>query len=381
MRKRHRLRSLLTASLIGCVLASTGCVDPFGGAHLTMTFATGVQSPAADGAPSLFGRPLANTTYTIYSVDFVHQRDADGKVVKDADGDPVVEKSYAHSVFEFEILPGINTASPCFIELDGDRFPGLHVTQVLAKQRELTGIQVEDNPDDPANGGNTTIVDYIDVIGARDRVALLSKLSTELFVVVDASQAVGPGANPEYPLGTLCADDPASDPAVLPPNSCIDEESNVRRLAICSDFWSRPEHKDYYEGSDKVYSLPLSGLFRGVVSGNNPKNGGPISGAAVYVPSNLVDFDALIMNWQFKDSDCPNGRVDDVAAPGCDGEPDYPAGTDDADKSVIGTHYMAGTPEQYTRGVTRVSLKNRVFPLINAEIAVFPEINEDNVHF
>jgi hypothetical protein len=43
----------------------------------------------------------------------------------------------------------IDTGSPCFIEVEDARFPGLHVTMLADKLAEVTGI---DDPRNPAPG-------------------------------------------------------------------------------------------------------------------------------------------------------------------------------------------------------------------------------------
>ncbi len=381
MRKRRTPRSLIVAALLAIAGGSTACVDSFGGSIITVTFFEGVTPPALAGVTPTNGRAPAGTHFSFYAFDYVYQRDADGNIVVDGNGDKVIEKSYSFRVLEFEIQPLLDRSSPCFIEPETERFPGLHSTQELAKLREVTGIVVETNPGDPANDAAATENDYIDVIGAKARNDLFAPLSTIVKVVTSYSSALPPGVHPDFPQGTACVPD-GLEPGFLPPNDCMDDESNAQRLAVCKDYWSRPENSDNYQGNDRVFTLPLNGTYKGTVTGNNPKNGGFLGGANFSeVPASLIKFDGLAVNWQYDDEDCPLNRAADVAAPGCDGLPDFPDGLADLEKSLIGYHYMDGVPSSRTRGVTHVSMRHRIFPLLNAEVAVFADLDNDTVQF
>jgi hypothetical protein len=176
-----------------------------------------------------------------------------------------------------------------------------------------------------------------------------------------------PGEHPDFPVAPD-GECPPSDPQAIPAIGCTDTVSNAQRLAVCKAYWKR--YPNFWEGNDRIYTLPLNGVWRGAVKGINPKNGGFVGGANFFVPLALDnDFDALIVNWQYEDR---NG----------DGEPDYPMGTADDQKSNIGFHYMSGTPVTgEARGVVNISMRNRTFNLIRADVAIFPDLNEDNVTF
>lgn len=367
MQMRRTPRHVLGAAALALLVLQPACVDSFSGSNITVTFAEGVHSPAEPGGNTEFGRPPAGTYYTFWAVDYAY--DGDGNVVS----------SSAFRVLDFEIHPLVKEDQPCFIEVETDRFPGLHATMEVDKLREVTGIVVETDPNDPRNAATATDVDYIDVITAVERHSRLP-LFESVKAVSFKSNALPPGEHPDYPVGTACADEGGFDPLAVPPARCIDDESNRVRLAVCNDHWSR--YPEFYQGNDKVFTLPLNGTWRGAVTGTNPKNGGFIGGANFFVDTNLEDFDALLVNWQYKDYDCPGSRAEGVADPGCDGEPDYPTGTPDGDKSELGTHYMSGIPEEnVTRGVTHVSMQNRSFSLITAEVSIFANLDEDNVQF
>lgn len=359
--------ALMIVGALSC-LTNTACVDAFGGSSIVAVFEQGVESPATDIADAVGGRPPPNTYYSFYAVDITYQTDDEGNVVVDDFGNPVVETSYAYQAQRFEVVPMINRTSPCFIDLEEARYPGIHVTQEFNKFCEQTGIDctstetiVETQADTPQRE-----FDITDVLTAKRRHDLLPSIESDLKAIAGVSIALPPGEHPDYPVADTCVEDDANvDPSAIPPPQCIGQESNARRLEICRRYWE--DEPTYWEGSDKVYTLPLNGRYYGVVDGINPKNNGGVSGAQFFDEARLAHFDAFLMNWQFKDADE-------------DGEPDYPADYEDADKSTIGYHYMQGTPEQLTRGTTSVFMSNRTYN-ITGEINIIDSLGEDDVHF
>ncbi len=352
---------------LSCV-TNAACVDPFGGSSIVAVFEPGVQAAATDIADAIGGRPPPNTYYAFYAVDITYQTDDEGNVVEDELGFPIVETSYAYEAQRFEIVPMIKRTSPCFIDLEEARYPGIHVTEEYNKFCEQTGIDCTstDTILDTVADSQQREYDITDVLTAKRRHELLPAIESDLKAVAGVSIAVPPGEHPGYPVADECVEDnPDVDPTAIPPPHCIGSESNARRLAICRSYWK--EEPTYWEGSDKVYTLPLNGKYYGVVDGTNPKNNGGVSGAQFFDDARLAHFDAFLMNWQYKDANE-------------DGEPDYPDDYEDTDKSSIGYHYMQGTPEQLTRGTTSVFLSNRVFN-ITAEINIIDSLGEDDVHF
>ncbi len=346
------------------LFGAAACVDPFGGSSLEVTFDPGVQTPTPQGDEAINGRPPYNTYYAFYAVNYVYETDANGHVVLDENDQPVIAKSYVSLAQRFEIRPLIDMSSPCFIEKEQDRFPGLHVTQVANKIREVTGIS---DPLDPPEG--TPETDVTDVLTADKRMGVLSALQNTVRAVTDYSAVLPPGVHPDFQVDTVCVEDSdAADPYKIPPPNCIGAESNARRYQLCEEYWQR--YPDEYEGSDRVFTVPLNGHWRGAVTGTNPKNAGFLGGAHFYCDSALEEFDALLVNWQFKDLDG-------------DGEPDYPDdGNYDTDqqRSIIGYHYMEGTPVIKTRGVINVPLSNRLYN-ITAEASIIPDLGDDDTQF
>ena len=322
--------------------ASAGCVDPFGGSNIQITFASGVHTP---GLPTEFGRPPPGTHYAFYAVTFT----------RDDTGVPV--ESTAFHLLDFEVQPVINRSSPCFIEDDESRFPGLHVTQYATKlEEEIAARTGTSDPFDPAMPHG----DAVDILTARTRMDNLGRLAAAIKAVTTFSPAQLPRTD------TVCANEGGSDPLLVPPPTCREDESSLRRRELCTQFWAA--NPGFYEGSDKVFTLPLNGRWRGAVTTNDPRNAAFIGGAGFFVDANLEDLDALLVNWQYDDLDG-------------DGEPDYPADFPDADKSPLGFHYLVGTPVSKTRGVINVPLSNDLHSAINGEAAIWTDLDDDDVHF
>jgi hypothetical protein len=346
----------LVLSVAAAALAA-GCVESFSGSNIQIDFSAAVLTPAGDDYDG--ERAPANTYFTLYAVDHVYQLDADGNPVLDGDGDPLIEQSFLFGLQRFEIRPVIDLASPCFIEVENTPYPGLHVTQVatrlkqdicdrLAMDATCFDLAVTDPP------AGATEEEIIDVITAEIRMGNLPDLQSLVKAVTTYSTY-------RYPGGIPAAD-------------LIDDSSNAERLERCQEAWadeaaSRVEGDEgFYEGSDKVFTLPLNGTLYGMVEGMNPVNGvGLVGGSSMFVDEVLTDADAYTLNWQFKDLEGPAG-------------PDYP---DDFDREPSDTGYtfMSGLPEARTRGTVNVRLVSPLSDSTYAEVAIFPDLGEDDVNF
>lgn len=363
-------RTCGAAALAGALALAGACVEPFPGSSINMTFDPGVHR-AGDTEITTDGQPPVNTFYAFYAV----------QVFEDDTG----TRSYHFEVQRFEIKPLINMASPCFVELDdgSSPFPGIHVTRVLERYQNEYGITDPLNPPDTATEG-----EIIDVLTAVERMDVLPRLQGQVKAVVGFSDNLPVGLHPDFPVAPDCAA-ASADAGLIPPPQCgvtADEDDlNLQRLTVCRQYWEADQERarqqnaaNYpgysdgtYEGSDKVFTLPLNGRWRGSVTGSNPKNAGFLSGAQWYAPNPLDpgSFDAFVMRWQYKDIDG-------------NGEPDYPAGFPEEEKSVTGFHYMDGVPVyNVTRGIIDVPMAHRAFPAITGEAAIFPSLDDDNVHF
>lgn len=332
----------LIRSVCALGLLSGACVEPFAGSSVQLDFAPGTQTITSVGRAPQPLQPPADTYFALWATDAVAA--ADGSTV-----------DYVFEVQRFEIKPVIDQDSPCFIDLEGTRFPGLHVTQIANKVSEQTGVADPFNPPPGASDGDIT-----DVLTARKRLSNLGDLQAVVKIVTSTS-------NFHYGASaTECIEDNAAvDQSLFPPPRCTGDQSNALRLKLCKAAWAA--NPDFYEGSDKVFSLPLNGTYYGTVEGRNPINAGIVGGSAFFADEALAGMERYFITWQYKDL---NG----------DGTADFPDGTPDADKTY-GHTYMAGTARRVARGVISVAMQNAVDPSIGAAMTIFPNLAEDGTHF
>lgn len=328
---------MMTTSLVGV----GGCIEPYGGSNVQIDFHETVPTAARPGDTPTPNQPPADTHMVLWGTDFAYQVNADGVPVLDDAGNKTVERAFVYKVHEFELVPVIDPASPCFIDLEATRYPGLHVTRYAERLKADVGI------DDPFEDGLDP-GDVIDVLTAERRMDLLPSLASDLKAVTSYSP---------YKYPPIAAD--CGDPNAIPPARCIADADNAVRLRLCRAAWTEAG-PGFYEGSDRIFILPLSGVLFGLVEGSNPINGGPVGGSGVYVETNLASIDAYMINWEY----------DDPAAD--------PAG---AARSATGYHFMGGTPERYSRGVINASMINDNDGNISADLSIFADLGTDNVHF
>lgn len=349
------------------VLGLSGCVEPLRGSNVQFDFAEGVPAVQTRGAALQPGQAPADTFFILYAADYKYvDADMDRRPDLDANGMPLIEEAYLFEVQRFEIRKLIDTTSPCFIDLPGGAgiegrtvFPGLHVTQHAAKTRQALGQAPDSDPLDPGMPYDEAVI----VLTADQRMTLLPRLENELKAVVSTDATVETGV-PDFAYpATSAAGVCGGNLTDIPHPTCTDDESNALRLRMCESMWN-VAGPSFYEGSDKVFTLPLHGNFYGLVEGMNPINEGFVGGSGFYVDENLVGFDGWLVNYQWKDY---NG----------DGTPDAPAGM----QSEIGQPYLFGRSEFLTRGVVSAALRHATERGVRAELAVFPELGEDSVHF
>jgi hypothetical protein len=299
-----------------------GCVDSFDGANVQIDL--GPRTPG-QAPPSRMPLPTELPSaihFRLYAVDA-------------AGGRTELQK--------FELHKLVDPTSPCFIDLDapGVPFPGLHVTQYERKMSERTGISDVANPPPGA-----TMEQQIEQATAVQRMRNVTAYAsaTAPRVVTSASPGVYPDVDPDC-TGTG-----------LPPPVCIDEASNARRLQICSARWAAD--KDLFEGTDRVLTSPLNGTTFGFVIGLNPVPPPPVQvpvgGAQFVVP---VPLDNGVAQYAI------------YFQPDTGPEP--------------GTLFLSGSPTSgATRGVTHVHMDSPFLPgVVTAELAIFIDIGEDDVHF
>ena len=215
MRIVRRVRA--DVGVLALVLAAAGCVEAFDGSNVQIDFNSGVQTNTRPGDTPQPDQPPANTHYVLYGADLVYQRDANNRPVLDVAGQPVILRSFLFEVQRFEIRSAIDRTSPCFIDLERTRFPGIHVTQYAAAVRAATGIT------DPFLPGQDPD-DVTDVLTADRR-------ASNLPLIESALKAVTSYADFRYPaIGTQCANEAGVDRMLIPPATCADPESNDRKL-------------------------------------------------------------------------------------------------------------------------------------------------------
>lgn len=298
-----------------------GCVGAFDGSNVQIDLnpATPAQAPASR-APQA-GRELpSNIHFRLYAI----KEAADG----------------SDSLFElqrFEIHKLVDPTSPCFIDVGPNvPFPGLHVSQYQLKMSERTGITDVTNP--PAGATREQQIEQATAVQRMSNVAALAS-DAGIKVVTSAS----PGGYPA--VDADCAG------AGLPPPMCIDDASNARRLQICRSTWAADPQ--LFEGTDRVLTSPLSGTTFGFVVGVNPVTPVPVGGAQFFVADALA------------------------------GVAEYAVYFQDDDATDLGTLFLSGRPlPSSTRGVTHVHMDSPFLPnVIAADLAIFTNLDEDDVHF
>jgi hypothetical protein len=296
-----------------------GCVDGFRGSNVEIDLspATPVQAPVSG-----MGGPTdlpAGSYFALYGIQ----------------EDPVQNRLFELQRFEIHRL--VDPSSPCFIDV-GEHVPhaGLHVTQYAKRIEEDTGIADPTNP--PAAA---TEQQKILVATALQRVADVGLLAgpAGLRAVTSASAAV-------YPTVAAACGGPADQ---IPPPMCSDDASNQLRLKLCEAAWKADP--DLFEGTDRVLTAPLNGVTHGMLLGANPINMAPVGGAQLFIDNSLDNIDAYAIYTQ----------VDGMAAPG--------------------TQLFFGHPTMPTRGVLHVHLVSPANAALTAEMAVFTDLGQDDVHF
>jgi len=313
-----RFTTLLVLSA-GALPAAAGCVDGFRGANVQLDLSPGTPVQAHVGAAMAPGELPANAHFTLYGVQH------------NTDGDHLFELD------RFEVHRLVDPTSPCFIDV-GDHVPhaGLHVTAYAQKIAEDTGIADIANPPASATDEQKALL-----ATAVQRMANVAALASDrgIRVVTSASTAT-------YPAVAGNCSGPDSQ---LPPPTCTDDASNQRRLALCQAAWQADPN--LFEGTDRVLTSPLNGVTHGMVDGANPINMAPVGGAQFFVDESLDNIDAYAIYTQ----------VDGGADPG--------------------TQLLFGQPTMPTRGVHHVHLVDPAQPALTAEMAIFIDLGEDDVHF
>jgi hypothetical protein len=350
----HKLKARLhpTFALV-CALLGSACVDEFDGANIQMDFGAATPRQFLSGAGVMGAHLPSNTHYRLYGVNETY------------DGTGALVATDYVELQRFEIHRIIELASPCYIDPEGTRFPGVHVTQFAAKMSEATGIT-----DITAPPPGTAEEDIIDQSTALQRMRNIARLGSEVVPPADPGglKAVTSASVVAYPaVGTQCVrNNPGVDMSLIPPSTCADDESNALRLQLCKKFWA--DNPDYYEGTDRVLTEPLAGNYYGIVLGRNPVNDAVLGGVQFFVENPVIHFDFYEVRFQFDDI---NG----------DGTPDTPP---TMPLPAQGAPFLRGAPNSQTRGVIRATLLSLSMPTttnLAAQISIFSQLDKDDVHF
>lgn len=314
----RRREPLLIQSLV-FVAALSGCVEGFRGSNVQIDLPPTFPRQATAGLPPATGQIPSDAYFSLWGIQ---------------------EGTDRGNLFElqrFEIHPIVDVLSPCFIDV-GEHvpYPGIHVSQFGAQVALDTGITDISMPPPDA-----TEEEKIDAATARQRMSNIASLGgpTGIKVVTTATPSVYPDVAPDC----------TRVDGMIPPAMCTDEDSNAQRLALCQASWT--DDPDFWEGTDRILTLPLNGTTYGMVVGRNPVNQAPVGGAGWFVDEDLDTMDAFALYWQMDGVDGP------------------------------GTLLMYGTPKVTTRGVRHVDLVSPSNSLFSADLVIFSDLDEDNVRF
>lgn len=315
----RRATRFTTATLVA-VAGAAGCVESFGGSNVQIDLSPGTPVQASQGAVPGQGQIPANSHFRIYAIQ------------QDGTQDQLFE------IARFEIHRIVDESSPCFIDVgENVPYPGLHVSQYQNKVGEDTGIADYTNPPPTATEEQKLLMatavqrtSNVDLLGGPMGIKVVASASTSTYPQV-ASGCAGPSDQ-------------------IPPPTCTDDASNALRLTLCQTAWRADDR--LFEGTDRVLTAPLNGTTHGMVLGVNPLNmASPVGGAQFYVDHTLEDIDAYAIYIQ----------ADGMEAPGM--------------------QLFFGRPTAPVRGVSRVHLTSPISPLLTSEMAIFANLDQDDVHF
>ncbi len=306
------------------IIVAGGCVDGFRGSNVQIDLSPSTPVQASTSATPSAGELPSNVHFRIYAIQ------------QGTDCEPGVACERLFELQRFEIHKIVDVQSPCFIDVGPNvRFPGLHVSQFGNEVARDTGISDIANP--PAGATEQQKIDAATAVQRMENVAALGG-SGGLKVVSSASE------------GTYPAVDADCTGNGLPPSTCVDAAANARRLAICQATWNADPA--LFEGTDRVLTAPLNGTTFGMVDGVNPVSPAPVGGAQFFVDEALEGVDAYAIYFQ------TDGMLDP------------------------GTLFLTGLPSSPTRGVRHVHMTSPFLPtIVTAEMAIFEDLGQDDVHF
>lgn len=337
MQKKLRIQP---ANAILWVLLATGCVDTFDGSIVQVDFGAFLPAQVRPGATPAPGFQLpSNSHYRLYGI---------------IDGTQLTE------LVRFKVRPVVELGSPCLIDPEGTRFPGIHITQFARRMAVETGITDIANP--PPGTSEDAQIDQATAIARVTGVLGLGR-PINLAAMPDpdpgALKAVTSADSAPYPaVASACVEDDATvSPDLLPPANCIGDQSNTNRLRLCRQFWAA--NPGFYEGSDRVLTQPLNGTYFGMVPGLVPSSGATVGGAQLQIAGGVRQYSTFAFAVHSDDAEGPPLR-----------------------------QILLGQPSSPARGVIRVQLANfeatvptALKPGFASQMVIFENVGEDNVHF
>ncbi|MBT8495184.1 MAG: hypothetical protein KJO07_19215, partial [Deltaproteobacteria bacterium] len=267
------------------MLLSTGCVDSFSGAFVALDMRSQINENLVDAMtnPAVFGERRGGVTGPIDATPFdgvLLQHQANAPFASqaapdthfslnwvesgtDEDGNSV---QYTFKAIDFEIVPLVNLFDPCMIDSEPTQWPGIQAIAVQARQAEDLGFATPSDPlsigpDDPV-WADLTDNEKAQVFDQARRVDRLQSLAGRVLAVV-SYDPITPAELLATQVDTVCDNDPASDPGLIPPSFdstqlpaivpvCYDDESNTRRRELCQQFFDAEDdegnklHDTYY---------------------------------------------------------------------------------------------------------------------------------------
>jgi hypothetical protein len=287
------------------------------------------KTPVQAGVLASDGQLPAATHFTLYAIQ---EETLPDRTIQD----------HLFEVVRFEVHHIVDLSSPCFIDA-GDHvpYPGIHVTQFAKRVQQDTQIP---DPAHPPPGATPQQLEL--VVTALARMAKIGAILDP----TDGLVAVTSASTTAYPTMAMDCNGPSDQ---IPPPQCIDNASNQHRLQLCQDTWKRDPQ--LWEGTDRVLTAPLNGTTFGLVDNLKTALGTPIGGAQIFVDNALVGIDAYAIYVQA-----------DAPPPGTEGP---------------GTQLYFGRPTMPTRGVFHVHMVDPNDASRTAEMAVFADLGQDDVHF
>lgn len=387
---------------LALIVSTTACVDTFDGAFVAIDFRADINESLVDAQtnPAVFGERRGGVTGPQELGVLLQHTGADPQTLTPGQSFPTQPPPNTHyelhwvqrgttedgdpsrltfKALDFEIVPIVDLFDPCLIDDRPTDYPGIHVASIAARLADDLGFG---SPTDPATRGpDDPIWDELSdderaaIFDANRRISRQQALTARVLAVT-SHDPISPAI--DIGVDTTCANDPASDPGLIPPQFdamgnpvCFDDESNQRRLELCTEYFD--DNPTYYAGNDRVLTLPVAGDFFGTVYSLDPRFAsgvGRFLGANVTVDADMDQVVSLLVKWQFDDDDG-------------DGEPDPPDGFTAPDDGVV---YLAGDADEsslQSRGAIIVQMENPTAadPFLTARASIQNNLNEDEITF